>query len=163
MTGLGMRVGIGYDVHPLVEGRRLVLGGVPIPGARGLDGHSDADVLTHAVVDALLGAAALGSIGDLFPDSDPRFRGASSLDLLAESARLVGAAGWRVVNVDAVITAQEPRLGPHLRPMAAALARCLGVATDRVGVKATSPEALGALGRGEGIAAQAVALLEAAS
>jgi 2-C-methyl-D-erythritol 2,4-cyclodiphosphate synthase len=158
-----MRVGIGYDVHPLVEGRRLVLGGVAIPGPRGLDGHSDADVLTHAVVDALLGAAALGSIGDLFPDSDPRFRGASSLELLAESARLVGAAGWRVVNVDAVITAQEPRLGPHLGPMAAALARCLGVAVCRVGVKATSPEALGALGRGEGIAAQAVALLEARS
>ena len=158
-----MRVGIGYDVHPLVEGRRLVLGGLAIPGARGLDGHSDADVLTHAVVDAVLGAAALGSIGEHFPDSDPRFRGASSLDLLAESARLVGAAGWRVVNVDAVITAQEPRLQPHLRPMAAALARCLGVPADRVGVKATSPEALGALGRGEGIAAQAVALLEATS
>ena len=158
-----MRVGIGYDVHPLVEGRRLVLGGVAIPGPRGLDGHSDADVLTHAVVDALLGAAALGSIGEHFPDSDPRFRGASSLELLAESARLVGAAGWRVVNVDAVITAQEPRLQPHLGPMAAALARCLGVAVGRVGVKATSPEALGALGRGEGIAAQAVALLEAAS
>lgn len=158
-----MRIGIGYDIHELVAGRRLVLGGVDIPGARGLQGHSDADVLTHAVVDAVLGAAALGSIGEHFPDSDARFAGASSLDFLRESARLVQDAGWRVVNVDAVITAQEPRLQPHLQSMTAALARCLGLETSHINLKATSPEALGALGRGEGIAAQAVALLEAAA
>ena len=158
-----MRVGIGYDVHALVPGRPLVLGGVEIPHPRGLQGHSDADVLTHAVVDALLGAAALGSIGEHFPDSDPAFRGAASLELLAASVRMVRAAGWSVVNVDAVITAQEPRLQPHLKPMAETLARCLGLESARVGVKATSPEGLGALGRGEGIAAHAVALLEAAA
>ena len=158
-----MRVGIGYDVHALVPGRRLVLGGVEVPSARGLQGHSDADVLTHAVVDALLGAAALGTIGEHFPDSDPDFQGAASLELLAASVRMVRAAGWNVVNVDAVVTAQEPRLQPHLKGMSEALAGCLGVEAGRVTVKATSPEALGALGRGEGIAAQAVALLEAAA
>jgi 2-C-methyl-D-erythritol 2,4-cyclodiphosphate synthase len=156
-----VRVGIGYDFHALAPGRRLVLGGVEVPSVRGLQGHSDADVLTHAVVDALLGAAALGSIGEHFPDTDPVFRGAASLELLAASARMVRAAGWNVVNVDAVVTAQEPRLQPHLKRMSEALARCLGLDAARVGVKATSPEALGALGRGEGIAAQAVALLEA--
>jgi 2-C-methyl-D-erythritol 2,4-cyclodiphosphate synthase len=155
-----LRVGIGYDVHPLVEGRELVLGGVRIPYPRGLDGHSDADALTHALVDALLGAAALGTIGQHFPDTDPRWAGASSLHLLAESVRLVGEAGWRVVNVDGVITAQEPRLQPHLAAMAQMLAGCLGIEPSRVGVKVTSPEKIGALGRGEGIAAQAVALLE---
>lgn len=157
-----MRVGIGYDVHPLIEGRELVLGGVRVPHPKGLDGHSDADVLTHAVVDALLGAAALGTIGQHFPDSDPRWAGVSSLQLLAESVRLVGGAGWRVVNVDSVITAQEPRLQSHLPAMAESLAACLGIERSLVGVKATSPEGLGALGRGEGIAAQAVALLEPA-
>lgn len=155
-----MRVGIGYDVHALVEGRRLILGGVEIEHVRGLHGHSDADVLTHALVDALLGAAALGGIGEHFPDSDPRFSGVSSLLLLSESVRLVRAAGWRVVNVDAVITAQEPRLQPHLRPMVERLASCLELDRSRVGIKATSPEGLGAFGRSEGIAAQAVALLE---
>jgi 2-C-methyl-D-erythritol 2,4-cyclodiphosphate synthase len=155
-----LRVGIGYDVHPLVEGRELVLGGVRIPYSRGLDGHSDADVLTHALVDALLGAAALGTIGQHFPDSDARWAGVSSLHLLTDSVRLVGEAGWRVVNVDGVITAQGPRLQPHLGAMAETLAGCLGIEPSRVGVKATSPESVGALGRGEGIAAQAVALLE---
>lgn len=156
-----MRIGIGYDQHAFVEGRRLVLGGVLVPYPRGLRGHSDADVLTHAVIDALLGAAALGTIGEHFPDSDPRFAGVSSLVLLDETMRLVGDAGYRVVNVDSVITAQEPRLQPHLGNMARTLAERLGVASSNVGVKATSPEALGALGRREGIAAHAVALLEA--
>ncbi len=155
-----MRVGIGYDLHALVEGRPLVLGGVAIPHPRGLRGHSDADVLTHAVIDALLGAAALGTIGQHFPDTDPRFAGVSSLALLDETVRLVTAAGYRVVNVDSVITAQEPRLQTHLGTMALTLAGRLGVEASRVGVKATSPEGLGAMGRCEGIAAQAVALLE---
>ncbi len=156
-----MRVGIGYDQHALVEGRLLVLGGVEIPHSRGLQGHSDADVLTHAMIDALLGAAALGTIGEHFPDTDARFAGVSSLMLLDETLRLLGEAGYRVINVDSVITAQEPRLQPHLGKMARTLAARLGVASSCVGVKATSPEALGALGRREGIAAQAVALLEA--
>ena len=156
-----MRVGLGYDLHAFAEGRELVLGGVRVPHVRGLDGHSDADVLTHALVDAILGAAALGTIGEHFPDSDPKFAGVSSLELLSESVRMVRKAGWRVVNVDAVITAQEPRLQPHLRPMAEALAACLGIEASQVGVKATSPEGLGALGRREGVSAQAVALIKA--
>jgi 2-C-methyl-D-erythritol 2,4-cyclodiphosphate synthase len=156
-----VRVGIGYDLHALVEGRALVLGGVVIPHPRGLRGHSDADVLTHAVIDALLGAAALGTIGEHFPDTDPRFAGVSSLVLLDETVRLVAEAGYRVVNVDSVITAQEPRLQPHLSNMARTLADRMGLEASSVAVKATSPEALGAMGRREGIAAQAVALLEA--
>ena len=156
-----MRVGIGYDLHALVEGRPLVLGGVEVPHGRGLRGHSDADVLTHAVIDALLGAAALGTIGEHFPDSDPRFAGVSSLALLDETMRLLGAAGCRVVNVDSVVVAQEPRLQPLLGTMARTLADRMGVAGSCVAVKATSPEGLGAMGRREGIAAQAVALLEA--
>jgi len=155
-----VRVGIGYDLHALVEGRPLVLGGVEVPYGRGLRGHSDADVLTHAVIDALLGAAALGTIGEHFPDTDPRFAGVSSLALLDETMRLVGAAGYRVVNVDSVVTAQEPRLRAHLGTMALTLAGRLGVDASCVGVKATSPEGLGAMGRREGIAAQAVAVLE---
>jgi len=158
-----VRVGIGYDLHGLVDGRPLVLGGVEVAYPRGLRGHSDADVLTHAVIDALLGAAALGTIGEHFPDSDPRFRGVSSLVLLDETMRLVREAGYRVVNVDSVVTAQEPRLQPLLGTMARTLAGRLGVAAACVGVKATSPEGLGATGRREGIAAQAVALLEASS
>jgi 2-C-methyl-D-erythritol 2,4-cyclodiphosphate synthase len=156
-----VRVGLGYDLHGLVEGRPLVLGGVQVPYPRGLRGHSDADVLTHAVIDALLGAAALGTIGEHFPDTDPRFAGVSSLVLLDETMRLVEAAGYRVVNVDSVITAQEPRLQPHLGTMSRTLAGRMGVAASCVGVKATSPEGLGAMGRREGIAAHAVALLEA--
>jgi 2-C-methyl-D-erythritol 2,4-cyclodiphosphate synthase len=155
-----MRVGIGYDLHGLVEGRPLVLGGVEVPYPRGLRGHSDADVLTHAVIDALLGAAALGTIGEHFPDTDPRFAGVSSLVLLDETMRMIQAAGWRVVNVDSVITAQEPRLQAHLGTMARTLAGRMGVAASCVGVKATSPEGLGAMGRRDGIAAQAVALLD---
>jgi 2-C-methyl-D-erythritol 2,4-cyclodiphosphate synthase len=157
-----LRVGLGQDLHPFVEGRPLVLGGVQVPHPCGLAGHSDADVLTHAVVDAILGAAGLGNIGEHFSDSDPRFRGVSSLELLAESMRMARNAGWRLVNVDAVITAQEPRLQPHLERMAGTLAACLEVDASQVGVKATSPEGMGALGRREGIAAQAVVLLEAA-
>lgn len=155
-----MRIGIGYDIHALAAGRSLVLGGVRVPHDRGLVGHSDADVLTHALVDALLGAAALGTIGEHFPDSDQRFQGVSSLKLLAESARMVERAGWRVVNVDTVVLAQEPRLQPYLRSMAEALAGPLEVDPGCVGVKASSPEGLGVLGRREGISAHAVALLE---
>lgn len=159
---MSIRVGIGYDLHALGEGRRLVLGGVEVPQARGLEGHSDADVLTHAVIDALLGAAARGTIGEHFPEVDPRWKDASSLLLLDETVRLLAAAGWRVVNVDAVVTAQAPRLQPHLRVMAATLAGHLRVEPERVGVKATSPEGLGALGRLEGVAAHAVVLIEQA-
>src|SRR5205823_8696293 len=155
-----MRVGLGYDLHRLVEGRDLVLGGVSIPHRRGLDGHSDADVLTHAVIDALLGAAALGTIGEHFPDTDQRYAGISSLELLARAAGLVEEAGYRVVNVDSVVVAQEPRLQPHLAEMATLLADRLGLEQQAVGVKATSPEGVGSLGRADGIAAQAVVLLE---
>ena len=155
-----MRIGLGYDLHPFVEGRQLVLGGVVLPYPLGLQGHSDADVLSHALVDALLGAAALGSIGERFPDSDPRYRGVSSLFFLEETVRLVREAGWAIVNVDAVVTAQSPRLQTHIGRMVETLAGCLGVETSRVGLKATSPEGLGALGREQGIAAHAVALLE---
>jgi 2-C-methyl-D-erythritol 2,4-cyclodiphosphate synthase len=157
-----VRVGLGYDLHRFQSGRPLVLGGVQVPHPRGLAGHSDADALAHAVVDALLGAAALGNIGQHFPDSDPRFAGVSSLELLSLSAAMIREAGWRVVNVDSVITAQEPRLQPYLADMAASLASCLGLETGQVGVKATSPEGLGALGRAKGVSAQAVALLERA-
>ena len=143
-----------------MEGRELVLGGVTIEHPRGLDGHSDADVLTHAVIDALLGAAALGTIGEHFPDTDERYAGISSLELLAMAAGLVEEAGYRVVNVDSVVVAQEPRLQPHLAGMATLLADRLGLEQQAVGVKATSPEMVGALGRTEGIAAQAVVLLE---
>lgn len=143
-----------------MEGRDLVLGGVSIDHPRGLEGHSDADVLTHAVIDALLGAAALGTIGEHFPDTDERYAGVSSLELLAMTAGLVEEAGYRVVNVDSVVVAEEPRLQPHLAEMATLLAGRLGLKKQAVGVKATSPEGVGALGRADGIAAQAVVLLE---
>lgn len=155
-----MRVGIGYDVHPLKAGRELILGGVRIEHAAGLDGHSDADVLTHAVIDALLGAAALGDIGKWFPADDPKFEGASSLDLLSTAADAVRAAGYRVVNIDTTVIAEAPRLQPHLLAMKDTLARCLTIDAGRVSVKATSPEGLGALGQKAGIAAQAVAMVE---
>ena len=156
-----MRVGTGYDAHPLRAGRDLVLGGVRIDHPVGLDGNSDADVLTHAIIDALLGAAGLGDIGQHFPASDPRFKGASSQDLLATAVRAVKDAGYRIVNVDSTVIAEEPRLEPHLAAMRAQLASRLDVDADAVSVKATSPEGLGALGRKAGIAAQAVALIEA--
>jgi 2-C-methyl-D-erythritol 2,4-cyclodiphosphate synthase len=156
-----VRVGFGYDVHPLRPGRDLVIGGVRIDSPLGLDGHSDADVLTHAVIDSLLGAAALGDIGQHFPASDPGYQGASSQDLLAMVVRTVHQAGYRVVNVDSTVVAEEPRLQPHIEAMRKQLAKTLGIGFGEVSVKATSPEGLGALGREEGIAAHAVALIEA--
>ena len=155
-----MRVGIGYDVHPLVAGRALVIGGVRLEHATGLDGHSDADVLTHAVIDALLGAAGLGDIGKLFPDGDSRFKDASSLDLLVTTAETVRATGYRILNVDSTVIAQEPRLAPHLHEMAQKLSTAMKLNLGHVNVKATSPEGLGALGHAHGIAAQAIALIE---
>jgi 2-C-methyl-D-erythritol 2,4-cyclodiphosphate synthase len=156
-----LRVGIGYDVHPLKSGRDLILGGVPIGHPVGLDGHSDADVLTHAVIDALLGAAGLGDIGQLFPSTDQRHKGASSLGLLSHAADVVRAAGYRIVNVDSTVIAEEPRLHPHLHQMQGNIATSMKVEVGCVSVKATSPEGLGALGRKAGIAAQAIALIEA--
>ena len=155
-----MRVGIGYDVHPLKSGRDLILGGVPLGHPVGLDGHSDADVLTHAVIDALLGAAALGDIGKLFPSSDPRHKGASSLALLSTAAEAVRAAGYRIVNVDSTVVAEEPRLHPHLNQMRGNIANSMKVGLGYVSVKATSPEGLGSLGRRDGIAAPPIALIE---
>lgn len=154
-----MRIGHGYDVHRLVEGRRLILGGVEIPWEKGLDGHSDADVLTHAVMDALLGAAGLGDIGRLFPDSDPKYAGISSLLLLQKVANCVEKAGYAVENVDATILAQRPKLAPHLPQMAERLAQTLGLLSSQVNVKATTEEGLGFTGNGEGMAAHAVCLL----
>jgi 2-C-methyl-D-erythritol 2,4-cyclodiphosphate synthase len=158
------RVGLGWDVHPFTAaaGRSLVLGGVLLDSERGLEGHSDADVLTHAVADALLGALALGDLGQHFPDSDPRYRGISSLALLAEVLDRVRAAGGRPVNVDATVVAESPRLAGYLAAMQKRLAETLGLAVDRVSVKAKRAERLGALGRQEGIAAMAVALVEVA-
>jgi 2-C-methyl-D-erythritol 2,4-cyclodiphosphate synthase len=153
-----VRVGIGYDVHPLVTGRRLVLGGVQIDHPTGLDGHSDADVLTHAVIDAVLGAAGLGDIGTHFPADDPAWKNASSLRMLERSVAMLNDAGYRVVNVDCVVIAQEPRLHAHLATMNANLAARLG--TIDVNVKGKSPEGLGAIGHGSGIAAQAVATID---
>ena len=155
-----LRIGTGFDVHALVEGRRLVLGGVTIPHSQGLEGHSDADVLLHAVANALLGALALGDIGHWFPPGDPRFAGADSAALLAQVAAEVERKGWRTANLDCTVIAERPRLAPHIPAMRARLAALLGVALDSVSVKATTSEGLGFTGRGEGIAAQAVVLLE---
>ncbi len=154
-----MRVGIGYDVHPLVAGRTLVLGGVQIKHATGLDGHSDADVLTHAVIDALLGAAGLGDIGAMFPATDERYKNASSVEMLGAVVDRLRDVGLHVVNVDCTVIAQEPRLAPHIEAMRENLSKLLG--TAQVNVKGKSPEGLGALGGGAGMAAQAVALIEA--
>jgi 2-C-methyl-D-erythritol 2,4-cyclodiphosphate synthase len=156
-----MRIGQGFDSHALVAGRKLVIGGVQIPYERGLAGHSDADVLLHAITDAILGAAGLGDIGTHFPDTDARFRGADSRQLLREVARLVNTRGLRVVNIDSTVIAQAPKLAPHIPAMCGNIAADLGVAIGAVSVKAKTAEHLGALGRGEGIAAQAVALLAA--
>jgi 2-C-methyl-D-erythritol 2,4-cyclodiphosphate synthase len=155
-----MRIGQGFDVHALVAGRKLVIGGVDIPHYKGLEGHSDADVLLHAICDALLGAAALGDIGRHFPDTDERYRGADSRVLLRAVAAEVKKAGFKVVNVDATIIAQAPRMAPHIAKMVAQIAADLGIADKAVNVKATTTEGLGFTGRGEGIAAQAIALLE---
>ena len=155
-----MRIGQGYDVHRLVEGRDLVLGGVKIPYEKGLLGHSDADVLLHAIADALLGAAALGDIGRHFPDTDERFKGVDSMKLLAEVVRLVREKGYRVGNVDATIVAQAPKLAPYIEEMTENIARVLGVGKDQVNVKATTEERLGFTGSGEGMSAYAVAGIE---
>ncbi len=154
-----MRIGHGYDVHRLVEGRALILGGVAIPFERGLLGHSDADVLTHAVMDALLGAAALGDIGKLFPDTDPAFAGADSLALARTVAKRLCEAGYRIVNVDATLLAQRPKLAPYISQMRENLAAALGLDAGDVSVKATTEEGLGFTGSGEGIAAHAVCLI----
>ncbi len=154
------RIGQGYDVHRLVEGRPLVLGGVNIPHDKGLLGHSDADALLHAITDALLGAAALGDIGRHFPDTDPAFAGADSRRLLREAARRVREAGWRPVNVDATVIAQRPRLAGHIDAMRATIASDLGLDCGAVNVKGKTNETLGYLGRGEAIEAQAVCLIE---
>jgi 2-C-methyl-D-erythritol 2,4-cyclodiphosphate synthase len=154
------RAGFGFDLHPLVAGRPLVLGGVTVDSEVGLGGHSDADVLSHAVAEALLGALALGDLGRHFPDSDPRWRGISSLVLLGHVIELVRGRGGALVNVDATVLAQAPRLAPHLPEMAKRLADVLGIQVERVSVKAKSPEGLGLLGRREGIAAMAVVSVE---
>ena len=155
-----MRIGQGYDVHRLKAGRKLILGGVEIPWELGLDGHSDADVLIHAVMDALLGAAALGDIGKWFPDTDPQYRGISSIVLLEKVAALLRERGYRVGNVDATVLAQRPKLLPHIPAMRENLSRALEVEPGRISIKATTEEGLGFTGTGEGMAAHAVCLLE---
>ena len=155
-----LRIGQGYDVHKLVEGRKLILGGVDIPYEKGLLGHSDADVLLHAISDALLGAAAMGDIGCLFPDNDEKYKGADSLVLLAEVVKELGKNGYSVVNVDATIIAQRPKLAPYIPSMKKRLAEAAGVDEDCVNVKATTEEGLGFSGEGLGIASHAVALIE---
>ena len=154
-----IRVGVGFDVHRLEEGRRLILGGVEVPFEKGLAGHSDADVLTHAICDALLGAAALGDIGVHFPDTDERFKDADSLGLLREVVALTASRGFTPQNIDAVVIAERPKLAPHIAGMRANLAAALGLSEDAVGVKATTSEGLGYTGRGEGMAAHAVCTL----
>ena len=153
-------VGIGYDVHQLVEGRKLVLGGVEIPHSKGLDGHSDADALMHAVCDAVLGALGESDIGHFFPNTDPRWRGAPSRVFLQEAARQVGFREGRIVNVDATVIAQQPKIAPHIQAMKANIAGALGLNINRVGIKATTNEHMGFIGREEGIAAMAVASVE---
>lgn len=155
-----LRVGHGYDVHRLTEGRALILGGVTVPFDRGLLGHSDADVLTHAVMDALLGATALGDIGKLFPDSDAAYAGADSIALLRRVTALLREHGWQVGNVDATVVAQAPKLAPYVPDMRRRLAEAMGLDVDCVSVKATTEERLGFTGSGEGMAAHAVALIE---
>jgi 2-C-methyl-D-erythritol 2,4-cyclodiphosphate synthase len=158
MTNL--RIGQGYDVHRLTAGRDLILGGVRVPFEKGLEGHSDADVLVHAVMDALLGAAKAGDIGRLFPDTDPRYAGISSLQLLRQVGGLLAGRGYAVVNIDATLIAQAPKIAPYKEEMARNMADCLGIPAERVNVKATTEEHLGFTGDGSGMAAQAIALLE---
>jgi 2-C-methyl-D-erythritol 2,4-cyclodiphosphate synthase len=155
-----VRTGIGYDVHRLESGRRLVLGGVEVPGGIGLAGHSDADVLTHAVIDALLGAAGLGDIGLLFPDTDSRYAGADSIELLREVVRRITADGWQIANIDCTLALEQPRLGPYRDAIQRSLAEGVGIGADRVNVKATTGEGIGFVGRKEGAIAYAVATLE---
>ena len=155
-----MRIGHGYDVHRLVEGRKLILGGVCIPHEKGLLGHSDADVLCHAIMDALLGAAALGDIGKLFPDSDDKFQGADSIELLREVCSVINANGNKLINIDSTVIAQKPKLSPYIEKMRMPLAAAMDIPTDCVSVKATTEEKLGFTGAELGIAAHAVALIE---
>jgi 2-C-methyl-D-erythritol 2,4-cyclodiphosphate synthase len=157
-----MRIGHGFDAHALVAGRRLIIGGVVIPFEQGLAGHSDADVLLHAICDALLGAAALGDLGRHFPDSDPRFEGVDSRSLLREAARMLASNGFMIVNIDALIIAEQPKMAPHIPAMVKNIALDLGLSSRDVNVKAKTTERLGYIGRGEGIAAEAVALIECA-
>ncbi|RYX93732.1 MAG: 2-C-methyl-D-erythritol 2,4-cyclodiphosphate synthase [Comamonadaceae bacterium] len=157
----GIRIGEGWDVHALVPGRKLIIGGVDIPHTAGLLGHSDADVLLHAITDALLGAAALGDIGTHFPDTDTRFKGADSLVLLAEAARRVRDTGWRIGNIDSTVIAQAPKLAPHIAAMRERIAVCLGIDAGQVNVKAKTAEKLGPVGQGQSIEARAVVLLTA--
>jgi 2-C-methyl-D-erythritol 2,4-cyclodiphosphate synthase len=159
MSAFDIRVGEGWDVHQLVAGRKLILGGIEIPHATGLLGHSDADVLLHAITDALLGAAGLGDIGRHFPDTAAQFRGADSAALLAEAARRVRAAGWQIGNVDSTVIAQAPKLAPHIPAMCARIAAALEVAPDQVNVKAKTAEKLGPVGEGRAMEARAVVLL----
>lgn len=154
-----IRVGTGYDVHRLVPGRKLILGGAEIPYSLGLDGHSDADVLSHALMDAVLGAASMGDIGKLFPDTDPAYEGADSMKLLREVLRKVSEEGWRLGNCDVTVICQKPKLAPYILLMRENLAEAMGTETSRISVKATTTEKLGFTGRGEGIAAEAVCLL----
>jgi 2-C-methyl-D-erythritol 2,4-cyclodiphosphate synthase len=154
-----MRIGIGYDIHRLVEGRKLILGGVEVPFEKGLFGHSDADVLTHAICDALLGAAALGDIGSHFPDTDPRFAGASSLDLLAHVVELITERGYKIANLDSTVMAERPKLKPHVQAIRESLAAVLRVEIEQVSVKAKTSEGLESVGRNEAMAAQAVVLI----
>ena len=159
---MNIRIGEGWDVHALVPGRKLILGGVEIPHAAGLLGHSDADVLLHAITDAVLGAAALGDIGRHFPDTDAQFKGADSSVLLAEAMRRVRAQGWELVNIDSTIVAQAPKLAPHMVAIQSGVAKALGVAPDQVNVKAKTAEKLGPVGQGQSMEARAVALLRKA-
>mgnify|MGYP000500560212 CR=1 FL=1 len=154
-----MRVGMGYDVHKLVEGRKLILGGVEIPYEKGLLGHSDADVMLHAVMDALLGAAALGDIGFHFPDTDPKYKGASSIKLLEHVGGLLEENGYVIENIDATIIAQKPKMAPHIPQMRANMAKAMGINESQLNIKATTEEKLGFTGREEGIASQAICLL----
>jgi 2-C-methyl-D-erythritol 2,4-cyclodiphosphate synthase len=154
-----MRVGTGYDLHRLVEGRPLVLGGVTVPSEKGLAGHSDADVLAHAITDAVLGAVARGDIGRHFPDTDPQWKGASSMAMLAHAVALAGVAGFGIVNVDAVVIAERPKLAPHLEAIRASLAAVLGIETSRVSVKGKTNEGVDAIGRGDAMAVHAVVLV----
>lgn len=155
-----MRVGMGYDVHKLVEGRPLIIGGVEIPYESGLLGHSDADVLLHAVTDSILGAAALGDIGKHFPDTDPAYKGADSLMLLKEAVRIVSEAGFRIVNIDATIIAQRPKMRPYIDDMRANIARAAGIDISCINVKATTEEGLGFTGKGEGISSQSICMID---
>ena len=156
---MNIRIGNGYDIHKLVAGRPLILGGVKIPHTLGLLGHSDADVLTHAIMDALLGALSLGDIGHYFPPSDPKWKGADSMMLLEQVLQIIQSQGWKVGNIDSTIVAEQPKLKPHLKAMRSSLAQTMSLEIDRVSIKATTNEKLGAVGREEGICAYAVILL----